>query len=204
MLMQTVGTLRKSFALATLTTLTMGVASSGAGCRTFYWEPEAEVDGGFPGQDATVDPNNGSSEGGVNGGEDAQPRVYGGPTLPNCVGLTTLCNGESCCTSNLVPGGTFNRSSDPAFPATLTDYRLDKYEVSMGRFRAFVNAGQGTQANPPAVGSGAHPKNPGSGWLASYNSGLLETTGLLRGTLFCRGGQPEFPLWTDAPGLYEA
>jgi len=32
-------------------------------------------------------------------------------------------------------------------PATLSDYRLDAYEITVGRFRQFVDAGFGTQAN---------------------------------------------------------
>ena len=61
---------------------------------------------------------------------------------------------ESCCASLLVPGGTFYRSYDgtnhidKSFPATVADFALDKYEIAVGRFRAFVKAGMGTQASP--------------------------------------------------------
>jgi len=43
------------------------------------------------------------------------------------------------------------------------ELRLDTYEVTVGRFRKFVMAGQGTQANPPVSGVGTHPKIAGSG-----------------------------------------
>lgn len=65
----------------------------------------------------------------------------------------------NCCASSVVPGnavgatleGTpFFRSYDVAndtsfksmnYPATVSDFRLDTYEVTLGRFREFVNAG---------------------------------------------------------------
>jgi formylglycine-generating enzyme required for sulfatase activity len=71
---------------------------------------------------------------------------------------------ESCCASLFVPCGRFNRSNDPLAPAAVSDFKLDKYEITVGRFRAFVNAGFGLQANPPAPGSGANPHIPNSGW----------------------------------------
>ena len=69
---------------------------------------------------------------------------------PSCAGLAPTCGpagNESCCTSLLVPGGTFYRTyggvtfNDKSFPATVSDFALDKCEITVGRFRAFVNAG---------------------------------------------------------------
>ena len=89
-------------------------------------------------------------------------------------GLT--CNGESCCESILVPGGTFPMGSPdgegfsdehPEHEVTLSAYELDKYEVTVGRFRAFV---EGYQV-PPA-GAGAHPRIAGSGWRGEWNEKL--------------------------------
>jgi sulfatase modifying factor 1 len=58
----------------------------------------------------------------------------------------------------------------------------------VARFRGFVNAGRGTAANPPAIGSGAHPKVPNSGWAASYNASLLaDTTTLASTVVSCQG-----------------
>jgi formylglycine-generating enzyme required for sulfatase activity len=58
-------------------------------------------------------------------------------------------NEESCCRSNLVPGGTFKRDFDdsehfpnPGFPAAISSFLLDKFEVTVGRFREFVDAYQ--------------------------------------------------------------
>src|SRR5262245_9701876 len=62
----------------------------------------------------------------------------------SCTSLPDTCGqggNHDCCESVVVPGGTFNRTNDPAFPATVSSFRLDVYEVSVGRFRAFVDAG---------------------------------------------------------------
>ena len=47
---------------------------------------------------------------------------------------------ESCASSPLVAGGTYYRGTDGSRPATVGDFRLDKYEVTLGRFRPFVDA----------------------------------------------------------------
>jgi formylglycine-generating enzyme required for sulfatase activity len=112
-------------------------------------------------------------------------------TLPPCA------SGKSCCEARLVPGGSFNRSNDPSYPATVDDFALDVYEVTVGRFRAFVSAGRGTQGNPPAVGDGAHPKIPGSGWISAYSAELVTTTAALKAALTC---DPSYATWSDTPG----
>ena len=54
--------------------------------------------------------------------------------------------------------------ADSTNPATVSDFLLDKYETTVGRFRAFVKAGMGTQAQPPSPSAGANPHLPASGW----------------------------------------
>ena len=87
--------------------------------------------------------------------------------MRSCNGLPATCgasgNGD-CCESPLVTGGTFNRNNDPAYPATISDFRLDKYFVTVGRFRKFVEA---YPESRPKDGDGEHPKIPGSGWQAT-------------------------------------
>ena len=68
--------------------------------------------------------------------------------------------------------GSDGQFPDMSFPATVSDFRLDTYAVSVGRFRAFVSAGKGTQSDPPPDGSGAHAKIANSGWSASDNINL--------------------------------
>ena len=69
------------------------------------------------------------------------------PQAASCTGLAAICGPSgtaSCCSSPLVPGGTFYRSYDVgtdgmytsmASPATVSDFRLDTYEVTVARFR---------------------------------------------------------------------
>lgn len=101
-----------------------------------------------------------------------------------CLSLAMTCGPSgtsSCCDSPLVSGGTFYRSYDVgtdgqhtnmSYPATVSDFRLDKYEVTVGRFRQFVAAGSGTQQHPPADGAGAHDDIATSGWDASMTDYL--------------------------------
>jgi len=126
--------------------------------------------------------------------------------------LATSCGpapGESCCASLPVDGGTFFRGYDgvtaelmsKAYPATVSDYRLDKYEVTVGRFRKFVSSGQGTQANPPQDGAGAHPLIPSSGW-SKYNNVRLPPAGGYPAALKC-DAQYHAETWTDTAGANE-
>ena len=106
----------------------------------------------------------------------------------------------NCCESIAVPGGTFNRNNDGTKAATVSNFKLDKLEVTVGRFRAFVEAGEGTLAKPPATGSGAHPKIANSGWNAEWNDavkGLLPAN--KTGLESALGGGT----WTAQPGANE-
>ena len=148
---------------------------------------------------------------------------------PSCAAMTgTECNGESCCTSIVVPGGTFpmGRGSEacngcvdgcpsgmtcfpcpgtdpcyddeqPEHPATVSSFALDKYEVTVGRFRAFVDEYDGT---PPPAGAGAHPLIPDSGWDSAWNDSLSANRAALISNLSC--SEP-YGWWTDAPGANE-
>ena len=60
-------------------------------------------------------------------------------TPPSCA-ASLMCGaaGDSCCTSLLVTGDSFLRHNETAYPATVSSFRLDKYETTVGRFRAFV------------------------------------------------------------------
>jgi formylglycine-generating enzyme required for sulfatase activity len=118
---------------------------------------------------------------------------------PSCAGLPATCGpkrNESCCKGLAVPGGTYNRSNDPNFPATVSSFVLDKYQVTVARFRAFLDAGKGTQQSPPTAGDGVHPVIAGSGWDAMWNASLLLDASTLRDALKCN---PDGQTWTDAP-----
>ena len=68
---------------------------------------------------------------------------------PPCAATCGPRRDEDCCASLPIPGGTFNRSNDPIYPATISPFDLDRFEVTVGRFRAFIQAGTATQARHP-------------------------------------------------------
>lgn len=84
--------------------------------------------------------------------------------------------GVDCCTTIAVSGGTFHRRDDSSglvSTATVSRFALDKYEVTVGRMRAFFHATSGDpRAHAPAAGAGAHPLAAGTGWRASWNARL--------------------------------
>ncbi len=91
--------------------------------------------------------------------------------------------------------------TDPNYPATVSDFYLDKYEITVGRFRVFVNAGMGTQASPPAAGAGAHPGITGSGWDSTWNTNLAANTASLTAAIKCDAA---YQTWTDTAGSNES
>jgi len=101
---------------------------------------------------------------------------------------------ESCCTSLEVTGGTYYRTYDhvsnigygilaadggptaEADPATVSGFRLDKYLVTVGRFRQFVTAWDGGAGYTPPAGSGKDTQlNGGLGLANSGSAGTYET-----------------------------
>ncbi|HEY3497516.1 MAG TPA: SUMF1/EgtB/PvdO family nonheme iron enzyme [Polyangiaceae bacterium] len=89
-------------------------------------------------------------------------------TKPSCWGLDD-CDGYSCCESPLIAEGLFVQGygTEEAFNHHLSPYRLDMFEVTVGRFRTFVNNYEEWRAaGNPREGAGEHPHIPGSGWDA--------------------------------------
>ncbi len=96
----------------------------------------------------------------------------------------------------------FDNADDMRFnhgdsPATVSAYRLDRYEVTVARFRSFVEAGFGTRASPPADGAGAHALTSGTGWSASFDDALQADRSALSTALLC---DPETTWSVDAGG----
>ena len=88
-------------------------------------------------------------------------------TPPSCDGLPPTCGPsatESCCAITSVIGGTYNRVQSSQYPATVSDFRLDRFEITVGRFRRFAASFTG----PPQAGAGAHPLITGSGWNGAW------------------------------------
>src|SRR5260370_31911 len=133
----------------------------------------------------------------------------GGPGRTDCAP-----NSESCCASPLVTGGTYYRlytnggcgPTGENFPATVSSFRLDKYDVTVGRFRQFVNAvlpADGGAGWFPEAGSGKHTHLNGGrglvntavpgtyepGWVPSDNNNMSPTSSNLTSCLVsCRAG----------------
>jgi formylglycine-generating enzyme required for sulfatase activity len=115
-------------------------------------------------------------------------------------------------------GGTYARTytSDGAAttgladPATISSFRLDKYDVTVGRFRQFVAAWNGEPGYTPPVGSGKHAYLNGgrglengvaggtyeTGWVVSDNANIEPTVANLTSC-----GYDE---WTDTSGRNES
>lgn len=132
---------------------------------------------------------------------------------PSCNTLPATCgpnSDNSCCSSPSVPGGAYYRSHDLAndassgstnFPARVSAFRLDTYEITVGRFRAFVAAGQGTRNAPPAAGAGAHAAISDSGWSSTWNNNLAVDTAALITAVQCNATTQT---WTVTAGANES
>ena len=145
---------------------------------------------GGSGSGGNTSSSGGSSAGGSGaGGTSGTGGSAGsGAVPPSCqaggTGVTDCGSSkESCCTSIKVPGGTFSRTftndgsgaKDTADPATISDFRLDKYLVTVGRYRAFIAAWNGGSGYSPPVGSGKHTHlNDGKGLADSGSPGAYE------------------------------
>ncbi len=124
----------------------------------------------------------GSSGGGGGGGESAGDGG-GGPVsdVPSCQSTNSACHEESCCEAARVSG-----CSACSFPAgstsSVADFMLDKYEVTVARFRNFVDA----YAGPPAADAGARPSLAGSGWQIEWDTAIAADKSDLQNDLLLR------------------
>jgi cysteine-rich repeat protein len=129
----------------------------------------------------------------------------GAPSLcsknPSCVGLQRNCgptHDGDCCASSVVPQGSFYRGNTAVYPttypATVSDFRLDIYEVTLGRFRKFVDA---YTQNMIADGAGKNPNNSADpGWDANrWNPHLYPD----RAALVASFNNPTQLTWTTTP-----
>lgn len=133
---------------------------------------------------------------------------------PSCPGLSATCGktgNENCCTSLRVDGGTYKRFNNDEAPATLSTFRLDKFEVTVGRFRKFVDAVVGGWL--PSASSGKHSHLNGGaglvveggnepGWDTAWNTYLPATKAAWDGAsgLACLAS---YQTWTPSSGANE-
>lgn len=115
---------------------------------------------------------------------------------PSCAGLVPNCGPGAdmdCCEAAAVPGGTFNRSNDPAAPASVSEFSLDVFETTVGRFRRFVDD---YEQDMTLAGAGKNPNNPADpGWDTSWNANMPTNRADLVNSLSC----DYFSTWTDVP-----
>lgn len=76
---------------------------------------------------------------------------------------------SDCTSSHQVTGGDFYRGTDESCPATISSFRLDKYEVTVGRFRKFAAAWN--EGWRPSAGAGKHTHLNGGAGLESTTGG---------------------------------
>jgi formylglycine-generating enzyme len=156
------------------------------------------------------------ADGGTGGGSGSGGGCGVTPVPISCVGLTDDCGHEfndSCCATLCVPASTFNRgrlagdpddtacatlickaNEQPAAKATISAFWLDKYEVTVGRFRKFPLSGF-----TASHGDGQHGYL--SGGFDGWQNGWPLPTSLTQWVeVFssCLDGT-----WTDQPGSNE-
>jgi formylglycine-generating enzyme required for sulfatase activity len=86
-------------------------------------------------------------------------------------------------------------STASAAPATVEAFDLDVFEVTVGRFKAFVKSY--SSASIPAEGAGAHPKIDGSGWFSAWNTSLPADPTTLQARLDCHSPDSIAPTWNS-------
>jgi sulfatase modifying factor 1 len=124
--------------------------------------------------------------------------VVSGPA--SCGAVDLRCRGESCCESPLVPGTGADVATLNGTLVRLADFRLDKYEVTVGRFRQFLSAyNLWHLAGNPMAGAGAGAASHGTGWDSAWNGSLPAAAATLAANLQC-----EAFTWTDQAGAHEA
>ena len=110
---------------------------------------------------------------------------------PSCSSIGN-CAGGSCCAARYVPAGFYYRSYDGVtyldmtHPATISPFVLDRFEVSVNRFRRFVAAYPGSLPSP---GTGKNPHVAGDlGWDATWNATMPATKAALETALSACAG----------------
>jgi sulfatase modifying factor 1 len=150
---------------------------------------------------------------GANGGETGAIEPWPPSTAVSCTD-TDICSDESPCRTLFVPGGSFlmgrgdgtdqysgNADEQPEHAMSVSPFWLDKYEVTVGRFRHFVDSYDG----PPTKGAGAHPRVGGSGWKEEFNANLPPDHDTLKLSMLMRDSHcnDNFRTWTPAVGTGE-
>jgi formylglycine-generating enzyme required for sulfatase activity len=152
-------------------------------------ESGADASHADAGIDSGTDATSGGDTGNVTDGAPIDSEA--GATAPSCavssVGTGNDCGGvsgtTSCCESLPVSGGTPFQTTvfDAGITTTVSSFRLDTFEVTVGRFRAFVSALASASGIPgwtasggglsPPVGAGKHTHLHNANGLLNSGSG---------------------------------
>jgi sulfatase modifying factor 1 len=93
----------------------------------------------------------------------------------SCDELSECTQGASCCEARAIEGGNFEltyhsraeNAVDTSVARSVSPFTLDRYEVSLGRFRKFVASY--SVSNLPKEGEGSVHGLPSSGWRAEWS-----------------------------------
>ena len=142
------------------------------------------ADGGTGGTDASADGTAGDS--GTDSSSDGSTDAG-----PSCASTCGPSGSSDCCGSSVVDGGTYFRDNDGG--TTVSDFRLDTYEITVGRFRKFVGV---YAQNMIDSGAGKNPHNSkDTGWDTAWNTALPADASALKTKVKCDGA---FQTWTNA------
>lgn len=160
--------------------------------------------GGAGGSGGNAGASGGIAGGGIGGASGSGGAVAGtggtggGPVaiMPSCSGMVgNECQGMSCCESPVVSGGTFAQGEPDAFQSTVSSFRLDRFEVVVGRFRRFTAAYEAWRiAGNPLAGAGAHPQIANSGWDTAWAASLPASAAALKSIVKCN---MDYGTWRD-------
>ncbi|MFC1643369.1 formylglycine-generating enzyme family protein [Myxococcota bacterium] len=110
---------------------------------------------------------------------------------------------ETCtrCLAGCPQDMTCDSDETPEHVAKISDFRLDKYEVTVGRFRKFVDAYDKQElVNLLVIGGGTHPRLPASRWESEWNNQLPRDREALERNLACHQLDAT---WTPTAGKNE-
>ncbi len=131
---------------------------------------------------------------------------------PGCTAAMTCGNdGANCCESRLLPGGTYLQGCDwspitpcvkpwgPEHPSTVGAFYLDTFEVTVARFRIFMEEYNLWRSNGnPKPAAGKHPRIADSGWRAEWDQYLPKDSAGITLQVFCTDSNDDFPTYNTS------
>ncbi len=182
------------------------MATSGATTTSGSAVPD-DTDDASTGGASTTDGGGAEETGSSTGEGDAPTSEAFVPDAPSCANLETSCADDSCCSSVWMHSGTYQRGctgnqadgcgsiQQPEHEVQMDAFALDKYMVTVGRYREFLSAIDAGWS--PSVGDGAHPNHPSTGWRADWFSSFGASE------LQCSAGAEYESTYTEEPGMNE-